>query len=134
MPSKISLIINDFAIKSLYSNKVVDTNNVVLSEQKVKTKVDSLENCLQIYKLAGLTCWCELVQTIYVLKKGDIELLLQKVEGLGSFIEYEETENMKDLSEHQKIDALLNDLKQLNLQIGADYSCKKVYMKFKKAT
>ena len=54
------------------------------------------------------------------------------VDGLGTFIEYEENDDIKHLSEQEKIDSMLNDLRSLGINFGSDYSCKKPYMKFKK--
>ena len=57
---------------------------------------------------------------------------IQVVDGLGTFIEYEETESIKHLPEQEKINSMLADLKSLGINFGSDYSCKKPYMKFKK--
>ena len=39
---------------------------------------------------------------------------------------------MKNLSEYEKINLMKNNLSNLGLKLGDDFSCKKVYMKFLK--
>ena len=67
-----------------------------------------------------------------VYKKENVEFALQIIDELGIFIEYEEDETMQALSEKEKINVMLETLKNLGLKLGDDFSCKKVYLKFKK--
>lgn len=123
---------NDNSVNLMFKSKELDEKGNVIAEEKVKTPVDSLEKALKIFKLSGLNNWCEIKQHMLVWKRGETEFAIQIVDGLGAFIEYEETESMKDFTEQEKIDAMLADLKGLGINIGDDYSCKKVYMKFMK--
>lgn len=123
---------NDNSVNLMFKSKELDEKGNVIAEEKVKTPVASLEKALKIFKLSGLNNWCEIKQHMLVWKRGETEFAIQIVDGLGAFIEYEETESMKDLTEQEKIDAMLADLKGLGINIGDDYSCKKVYMKFMK--
>lgn len=122
---------NDNSVNLMFKSKELDDKGNVIAEEKVKTPVDSLEKAIKIFKLSGLNNWCEIKQHMLVFKRGETEFAIQIVDGLGSFIEYEETASMKDFTEQEKIDAMLADLKNLGINIGTDYSCKKVYMKFK---
>lgn len=122
---------NDNSVNLMFKSKELDDKGNVIAEEKVKTPVDSLEKAIKIFKLSELNNWCEIKQHMLVFKRGETEFAIQIVDGLGSFIEYEETESMKDFTEQEKIDAMLADLKNLGINIGTDYSCKKVYMKFK---
>ena len=115
----------------LYKDKTVDGNNNVIAEQKVKCPIENLQKALQIFDLCKLNCWCEIKQVMTVFKKGKIQFAMQEVENLGTFIEYEEDDDMKDMSEYEKIELLLSRLRDIGLELGDDYSCKKVYMKFK---
>ena len=54
---------------------------------------------------------------------------LQIIEDLGTFIEYEEDQSMKDLSAKAKFNLMQNNLQKLQLNLGKDFSCKKVFMK-----
>ena len=123
---------NDNSVNLMFKSKELDEKGNVIAEEKVKTPVASLEKALKIFKFSGLNNWCEIKQHMLVWKRGETEFAIQIVDGLGAFIEYEETESMKDLTEQEKIDAMLADLKGLGINIGDDYSCKKVYMKFMK--
>ncbi len=40
---------------------------------------------------------------MWVFKKNNVEFLLQEAKNLGNYIEYEETFDMKDLTEQQKL-------------------------------
>lgn len=135
------LIKNSFLVRDIkdenpkilltYKNKELDELGNVIGEEKIKCRLGILQNAIDIFKSAGLNCWCNLTQNIIVFKKDDICFAVQDVKDLGIFIEYEEDDSMKNLSPNEKITLMLNTLKQLNLNLGTDYSCKKVYMKFK---
>lgn len=136
---KNSLLVRDIQdnnpkIQMVYKDKILDNNDNVISEEKIKIKVDNLENSLKILNLINMTCWCKVNQNMIVYKKDNIEFAIQIIDGLGIFIEYEEDESMKNLSEYEKINLMKNNLKNLGLNLGTDYSCKKVYMKFLKET
>lgn len=136
---KNSLLIRDIKdsnpkIQMVYKDKILDSNNNVISEEKIKVKVDNLENTLKILDLINMTCWCNVNQNMIVYKKDNIEFAIQIIDGLGIFIEYEEDKTMSNLSEYEKINLMKNNLNSLGLNLGTDYSCKKVYMKFLKET
>ena len=125
------IIGDDPSVSLIFKSKELDNKGNVIAEEKVRTPIENLEKAIKIFKLSGLNNWCEIKQHMLVFKRGETEFAIQIVDGLGSFIEYEETESMKNLTEQEKIDAMLSDLKGLGINIGSDYSCKKVYMKFK---
>lgn len=126
------IVDNNPKVLLTYKDKTLDDNGNVVSEQKVVSKVNDLHNTLEILKLAGLNCWIELKQTMWVFKRGNVEFILQEVKNLGNYVEYEETSEMKNLTGQQKIEIMLNTLKGLGLNLGNDYSVKKVYLKFLK--
>ena len=66
-----------------------------------------------------------------IFTKENADFVLQEIEGLGNYIEYEEQPYMKDWTEEEKITELLNTLKNIGLNLGEDYSCKKILKKFK---
>lgn len=115
----------------VYKEKVLDKNNNVVSEEKTETKVENFEKALKIFEKANLKCWCDLSQNLYIYKKEDVEIAVQEVEGLGIFIEYEESIFLNGLSDIEKFEKMVKFLKELDLKLGNDFSCKKVYMKYK---
>jgi len=115
----------------VYKQKILDSNGVVLQEEKIKTKVDSFENTSLIMKNSGLTLWCEMINRSVVFNKGETELVLQEVNGLGRFIEFEEYPSISSLSPQEKIDILTQEIKSLGLRLGQDLSYKKPYEYFK---
>ena len=137
-----TLIANSFLVRDIitnehnpqicYKNKIIDDDGCVILEEKTVTKIDNLEYAISIFEQANLNNWCKMKTKQYVFKKGEIEFVVQDVEGLGVFIEYEEDETMRDLDVNQKIDLMTTRLKNLNLKIGNDFSCKKVFMKLHK--
>ena len=121
---------NDNKIFLCYKNKAIDEKGNMLSEEKVQSNLESLENTLKIFELAGLNSWCMVDQEVYCFKNDKMDIMVQIVAGLGIFIEYEEDETMQGLNEYEKIELMKNNLQELDLKFGDDYSCKKVYMKF----
>lgn len=119
--------------KIIYKDKVLDENNNVISEEKVECKIEKTQSILKILNCANLTCWCELEQDMTVYSNEFTSFILQEVKDLVNFIEYEEDEDLKKFNEYEKINILLNRLKDIGLKFGEDYSCKKVYLKFKKS-
>ena len=122
-------------IQLCYKSKILDNYGNVISENKTKTYVNSLANTLantlSIFDLAKLTMWCKIENTSYVFGKDEIEICIQDISNLGIFIEFEEYEKIKNLSATQKFNEMKNIIQQLNLSLGNDFSCKKVFLKFK---
>ena len=114
----------------IFKKKVLDNNNNVIAEEKIKTNISDLTSTLKIFKESGITNYTILTQKMTVVSNGSIEFVIQEIDDLGVFIEYEEDDTMTKLSEQEKINMMLNNLKKLELKIGNDYSCKKVYLKF----
>lgn len=54
--------------------------------------------------------------------------IVQVIENLGIFIEYEEDDSMTIIKQQEKIDYMCNVVNSLNLKLGNDYFCKKVFM------
>lgn len=77
-----------------YKDKEIDQKGNVVSEEKIKIEISNLADALKIFAKAGINCWCELQQTMYVFRQGKIEFAVQAVAGLGNFIEYEEDETI----------------------------------------
>lgn len=57
-----------------------------------------------------------------------IRNIVQVIENLGIFIEYEEDDSMTIIKQQEKIDYMCKVVNSLNLKLGNDYFCKKVFM------
>lgn len=115
-------------IKLCYKQKELDEKGNVINEEKTNASVSSLSDALEIFNKAGLNNYCVVKNNSYVYKKDEIYFLVQVIENLGIFIEYEEDESMKDMNEKQKFNHMVSIVNSLGLKLGKDYSCKKVYM------
>ncbi len=115
----------------IYKNKDVDEKGNVVAEEKVITKLDNAESAIRAMSLAGLTLWCEIKQNMFIFTNGKIEFALQEVVGGKAYIEYEEDSSVCGLDKRAKIEKMLQTLKDLGLRFGSDFSCKKVWLKFK---
>lgn len=118
--------------KIIYKNKEVNDNDEVVSEEKISLEIADCENAVNVFKSAGLNNWCKLVQDMYIYKNDEIEIAVQCIDDFGIFIEYEEDDSVSHLETNEKIQAMINKLKSIGLNIGSDFSVKKVYEKFTK--
>lgn len=117
-------------VEMIFKSKTMDENDNVISEEKIKTKVQDLDKARKVFEMAGVNMWCNVNNFSYNYKKEETEFALQVIDGLGVFIEFEENDTMKNMNEHEKFNHMSNILKGLGLKLGEDFSVKKVYMKF----
>lgn len=117
---------NKWHTELIYKNKEFDKKGNVVSEEKVKTYIDNFEKTINILSSANFKPWAILNSINYVYKKDNNELVLQQVEDLGTFIEIEEFECMKNMSSEQKIINLENFANNLNLKKSQSSSVKKL--------
>ena len=136
-----TIIKNSFLVRQLlvrdevsnmlvYKNKEIDETGAVVSEEKIRVQLSSLENTLKIFEKANINRWCELHQNMFEFKKGNIFFTVQNIDSLGNFIEYEEDETMKDMTNTEKREFMHSQIAKLNLKMSDNISCKKVYMKY----
>lgn len=121
-------------IQLCYKRKELDNFENVISEEKIKTKLDSLENARLIFEKAGLNNYCTLKNNSFVYKKDKIGFVVQIMENLGIFIEYEEDKSMQNMTKEEKFNYMCKIVNNLGLKLGNDYSCKKVFMMLKNAS
>lgn len=79
-------------------------------------------------KFSGLNNYSAVKNNSYVYKKDEIVFIVQIIENLGIFIEYEEDDSMTILKQQEKIDYMCNVVNSLNLKLGNDHFCKKVFI------
>lgn len=118
--------------KIIYKKKEYDKQDNVINEEKTIVTVDNSENVKKIFSLSGIEEWCQIIDKNYLYKNETCEIDLQVVDGLGVFLELEEDDSMSGLSKLEKAEKMKAFLQTLGLNLGKDFSCKKVYMKFKK--
>ena len=123
---------NSIEQKIVHKKKVLDANGNVIADSKVEVFVDDIEKIVLLFNQAGLTNWCSMKNNASTFIKGQIRLDTHLIEDLGLFIELEEFPGIENLSSEEKFVHLSNMIKELNINIGDDFSCKKVFMKFKK--
>lgn len=111
-----------------YKNKMINKNEVVIGEEKIKSSVLDFQKAIDIFLRAGLTRWCICNNFNIEYKKGNFSLLLQKIEGLGIFIECEENATIAHLPAEEKRNQLIKQVKEIGLDLGTDFSCKKSFM------
>ena len=131
---KNSFLLRNFDQKSrpprlLYKNKVLDDSGNVVAEEKVTCIVENEVSARKVFDMARIPCWCEMAQKMTLFKNEKMKFVVQEIEGLGAFIEYEEDESMASLNELEKINLMISNLKHLGISFGDDFSCKKVYLK-----
>ena len=119
----------DRPTRILYKNKVLDEQGNVVAEDKVVSLVEDEEKAKKVFDMAGIPCWCDMVQKMTLYKNEKMKFVVQEIDDLGAFIEYEEDESMTGLDEMEKINLMLSNLKNIGVSFGNDFSCKKVYMK-----
>ena len=117
---------------SAVSPDALDNNGNVIKEIKTKVEIDSVEKTKTIFENSGLFCWCDYINQNYEYRKGEVVINVQYVKELGTFIEIEEFNSIKNKTDEEKFEILSNIIKSLGFPIGNDYSCKKPYMFLKK--
>ena len=118
--------------KIVYKTKKLDQEGNVIAEDKLSVNIDNAELTVDLFNRAGLNCWCELKNHSFVYSISGVEFVIQVVEDLGIFIECEENKSIEHLSSDEKFEYLKKFILGLGLEIGDDFSCKKVYMKYLK--
>lgn len=132
---KNSFLINEaitdkYSLSLVYKDKEIDKAGNVISEEKIRVSLGNLADALKIFEKANIHKWCEISQDVYEYSNGKYCLLVQHEEEIGNFIEFEEDESMKDMTTEEKINFMHSILKELDLKLGDDTNCKKVYMKY----
>ena len=111
-----------------YKKKNFDLDGNVISEEKLLANTPDTLTAVKIFQSAGLNNYCVVENDSYVYKNGSILFALQVIKDLGIFIELEENESMKEMDNIQKFNHTKSIVNSLGLNLGKDYSCKKVFM------
>lgn len=124
---------NTHQIMLVHKKKTLDNEGKVIGEEKTSLIVDNSDVAAKMLSNAGLINWMTLSQQNNFYVSGEKTVIAGTVEGLeGSFVEIEEYDSIKDLSETEKFNKLSEFVDSLGFSIGNDYSCKKIYMLYQK--
>ena len=131
---KNSLIVRKLGEKNfmIYKSKEFDEKDNVISEQKYSVDIADAEIAVNELLHSGLNNWCTMAQDMHIYGNGDMGFAIQCVDGLGTYVEYEEDENIAHLDPKEKIKIMLEKLSAIGFEMGSDFSVKKVYEKFLK--
>ncbi len=120
--------IGDNISKSItYKDKVYDEYGSILSQKKMKIKVESISLAKEMLVAVGFKVLFKVINHSVVYKKGDTSLAIQSIENpKGLYIELEATEEELKEEDDSKVKELLkNKLDALNLKLTGDYEVKK---------
>jgi len=112
----------------VYKNKEYDSFHNVVSEEKIKTKVENVEKLKNILTKAGLIKVVDYEQQNIIFQKNDVNIILQKVSNLGVFIELEQLEKHNNLPANIVKQDLINIIKSFNLPIENNFDIKKAQL------
>lgn len=115
----------------IYKNKTLNKNGDVIKEEKVKTRIEDVKNAHDIFNISNFNNWCNIATENHCYIKGNISILIQKVQNLGVFLEVEEYAGQTGNAQ-EKFEELVRIVKQFGLNLGSDYSSKKVYLLYNK--
>lgn len=115
-------------VQICYKKKQLDELGNVIAEEKITANTDSLQHTIDIFVASGLNNYCVVKNSSYVYKKDKICFAIQVIDNLGIFLEYEEDDSMINMDEKQKFNYMCRIVNSLNLKIGNDYFCKKMFM------
>lgn len=112
----------------IYKNKKFDDLGNVIGENKLRLQVEDCGRLNMILTQTGFESWCKVYNCSKWYKRGELEIIVQEVENLGTFIEIEEFESISHLSDEEKFNALIKVLDELNIKTTDEYSIKKPFM------
>lgn len=110
----------------IYKKKNYNRAGKVISEDKIQTEVKDADKMCEILRGAGLVSWANFETELHEFRNYKHSLCVQEINGVGTFIEYEENEYHSDMEINEKIKCMMQDLKGLGLNLGEDFFVKKL--------
>lgn len=110
----------------IYKNKNYNKDGKVISEDKIQTEVKDADKMSDILRRSGLVSWASLETELHEFRNYRHSICVQEINGIGTFIEYEENEYHLDMEINEKIACMKKDLEQLGLDLGKDFFVKKL--------
>ena len=101
-------------VKFMYKDKKFDNNGNVMGEQKTSCSIG--ENANEILGKAGFKNWVTMKAEQNIFKKESKSFCIQDVEGLGLFLEIEDSDGCGNSFEE-----LIDFAERLGLELGDDF-------------
>lgn len=124
-------IVDDNPKKQLvYKNKTYAQDGKIISQNKFKTNIDSIDKVKQMLEIVDFITLFEVENNSYIYKKDNTEVVIQKItnpEGLYMEIEATEEELQDPNDENIKI-ILKEKLDNLGLKTTGEYEVKKAFI------
>jgi len=121
-------IVDDNPKKYLtYKNKNYDENGKIISQNKIKTKIESVDDVKKMLEMVDYVMLFEIENNSVVYKRDNIEFVIQNITNPnGVFIEIEATEEeLMEKNDEKVKDILKEKLDKLQLETTGDYEVKK---------
>lgn len=118
----------------IYKDKSYDVNGKIVSQNKIKAKIESVEDVKKILESVDHITLFEIENYSTVYKKDDTEIVIQKItDPSGIYIEIEATEEeLLNNNDEEVKDILKIKLNTLELETTGDYEVKKALIALEK--
>jgi len=118
----------------IYKDKSYDVNGKIVSQNKIKAKIESVEDVKKILESVDHITLFEIENYSTVYKKDDTEIVIQKItDPSGIYIEIEATqEELLNNNDEEVKDILKRKLNALELNTTGDYEVKKALIALEK--
>lgn len=118
----------------IYKDKSYDVNGKIVSQNKIKAKIESIEDVKKILESVDHITLFEIENYSTVYKKDDTEIVIQKItDPSGIYIEIEATEEeLLNNNDEEVKDILKRKLNTLELETTGDYEVKKALIALEK--
>jgi len=124
-------IVDDNPKKQLvYKNKTYAQDGKIISQNKFKTNIDSIDKVKQMLEIVDFITLFEVENNSYIYKKDNTEVVIQKITNPeGLYMEIEETEEELQDPNDENIKTILKEkLDNLGLKTTGEYEVKKAFI------
>lgn len=123
---------NNNIFKLVHKEKKINNKEEIISEQKIECIIDNIENAKKILEKLGFKQLFIIKDKCTELSNGQLEILVQQIENQGIYIEIEQQKYHKKWSRKKIIEDLIEQVNNLNLNIGNNYFVNKALIKLRK--
>ncbi|NLL01551.1 MAG: hypothetical protein GX265_00815 [Mollicutes bacterium] len=124
-------IVDDNPKKQLvYKNKTYAQDGKIISQNKFKTNIDSIDKVKQMLEIVDFITLFEVENNSYIYKKDNTEVVIQKITNPeGLYMEIEATEEELQDPNDENIKTILKEkLDNLGLKTTGEYEVKKAFI------
>lgn len=113
-----------------YKNKNYDVDGRIISQNKTKIKIDSIDSVKAMFEMLDYNVLFEVENNSLIYKKDDTEIAIQSITNpKGIYIEIEATDSeLLELNDEKVKEVLKNKLDDLNLLTTGEYEVKKAFI------